>query len=258
MVEGTWLPGGSGRGSPSRPTSFGEQEDSEAIATWQRPARRRRAGGAVEEGAARARRGEATGWASQLGARALPRGGAESGTSTPVTGTLTFASNRAGRSTCPTRRRRRRSFQVLEDVWDLDWYSGECLRVLKPGGWLLLSTHGSWPIAPAPPTSPLDSRWAGGGAAVARAPHRAVAARRRPPGLDEPAFRLLGLGQVLRRLPVVGPPLLVPITLLTNLPWSWRTPSLPPRCAERQRLRLRHPLAETRGPPSVSHAAPRS
>jgi len=36
------------------------------------------------------------------------------------------------------------SFQVLEHVWDLDWYLGECHRVLKPGGWLLLSTHGTW------------------------------------------------------------------------------------------------------------------
>src|SRR4051812_45278553 len=26
------------------------------------------------------------------------------------------------------------SFQVLEHVWDLDWYLGECLRLLAPGG----------------------------------------------------------------------------------------------------------------------------
>jgi SAM-dependent methyltransferase len=26
------------------------------------------------------------------------------------------------------------SFQVLEHVWDLDWYLGECRRILKPGG----------------------------------------------------------------------------------------------------------------------------
>ena len=32
------------------------------------------------------------------------------------------------------------SFQVLEHVWDLGWYLGECRRVLRPDGWLLLST----------------------------------------------------------------------------------------------------------------------
>jgi SAM-dependent methyltransferase len=42
------------------------------------------------------------------------------------------------------------SFQVLEHVWDLDWYLGECHRLLVPGGWLLLSTHGVWPYHPHP------------------------------------------------------------------------------------------------------------
>lgn len=42
------------------------------------------------------------------------------------------------------------SFQVLEHVWDLDWYIGECRRLIKPDGWLLLSTHGTWPYHPHP------------------------------------------------------------------------------------------------------------
>lgn len=42
------------------------------------------------------------------------------------------------------------SFQVLEHVWDLDWYLGECLRVLNDNGYLLLSTHGVWPYHPHP------------------------------------------------------------------------------------------------------------
>src|SRR5581483_7858547 len=42
------------------------------------------------------------------------------------------------------------SFQVLEHVADLDWYLGECRRVLRPGGWLLLSTHGVWLYHPHP------------------------------------------------------------------------------------------------------------
>lgn len=42
------------------------------------------------------------------------------------------------------------SFQVLEHVWDLATYLGESHRVLKPGGWLLLSTHGTWFYHPHP------------------------------------------------------------------------------------------------------------
>jgi SAM-dependent methyltransferase len=42
------------------------------------------------------------------------------------------------------------SFQVLEHVWDIDWYLSECHRVLRPVGWLLLSTHGVWPYHPHP------------------------------------------------------------------------------------------------------------
>lgn len=42
------------------------------------------------------------------------------------------------------------SFQVLEHVWDLDWYLGECRRLLKPQGRLLLSTHGVWLYHPHP------------------------------------------------------------------------------------------------------------
>ncbi len=42
------------------------------------------------------------------------------------------------------------SFQVLEHVWDLDWYLGEVKRLLKPGGRVLLSTHGTWLYHPHP------------------------------------------------------------------------------------------------------------
>lgn len=42
------------------------------------------------------------------------------------------------------------SFQVLEHVWDLNWYLGNSYRILKKGGWILLSTHGNWPYHPHP------------------------------------------------------------------------------------------------------------
>ena len=42
------------------------------------------------------------------------------------------------------------SCQVLEHVRDLDTYFAEIARVLKPGGVLLLSTHGMWLYHPHP------------------------------------------------------------------------------------------------------------
>jgi SAM-dependent methyltransferase len=42
------------------------------------------------------------------------------------------------------------SAQVLEHVVDVGAYLAECRRLLKPGGWLLLSTHGFWLYHPYP------------------------------------------------------------------------------------------------------------
>jgi SAM-dependent methyltransferase len=42
------------------------------------------------------------------------------------------------------------SFQVLEHVRDLDTYLGAARRLLRPGGRLLLSTHGTWLYHPHP------------------------------------------------------------------------------------------------------------
>lgn len=42
------------------------------------------------------------------------------------------------------------SFQVLEHVWNIDEYLGECHRLCRRGGWLILSTHGTWPYHPHP------------------------------------------------------------------------------------------------------------
>lgn len=42
------------------------------------------------------------------------------------------------------------SFQVLEHVRDLDTYFAEARRVLRPGGQMLLSTHGTWLYHPHP------------------------------------------------------------------------------------------------------------
>lgn len=42
------------------------------------------------------------------------------------------------------------SFQVLEHVWDIDAYLGECLRLLSSQGRLVISTHGTWLYHPHP------------------------------------------------------------------------------------------------------------
>lgn len=109
------------------------------------------------------------------------------------------------------------SFQVLEHVWDLDLYLGECGRLLKPGGWLLLSTHGSWLYHPHPTDfrrwtrdglkEELQSR----GLAVEQV--RSIAG----PLAWTTLFRLLGLHHALGRVPILGALLLAPITLLMNL-----------------------------------------
>jgi len=42
------------------------------------------------------------------------------------------------------------SFQVLEHIRDLGTYFSEAKRVLRPGGWMMLSTHGTWFYHPHP------------------------------------------------------------------------------------------------------------
>lgn len=109
------------------------------------------------------------------------------------------------------------SFQVLEHVWDLDWYLGEALRMLKPGGWLLLSTHGTWLYHP----HPTDyRRWTRDGLVreleVRGFEIEAVDAVVGPLAWTT-QFRLLGVREVLRRVPVLGPLLLAPWCLVSNL-----------------------------------------
>jgi SAM-dependent methyltransferase len=109
------------------------------------------------------------------------------------------------------------SFQVLEHVWDLDWYLGECRRLLKPGGWLLLSTHGTWLYHP----HPTDfRRWTRDGLSQELSSRGFVVEHTEAvtgPLAWTTVFRLLGIREVLRRLPMAGSLLLIPITLLMNL-----------------------------------------
>jgi SAM-dependent methyltransferase len=51
------------------------------------------------------------------------------------------------------------SSQVLEHVLDVKQYLGECMRVLRKGGVLLLSTHGMWIYHPHPTDVRRWTRW---------------------------------------------------------------------------------------------------
>ena len=109
------------------------------------------------------------------------------------------------------------SFQVLEHVWDLAWYLGECRRLLRPGGWLLLSTHGTWLYHP----HPTDfRRWTRDGLVKEIEAHGFTVDR--ITGLVGPLawttqFRLLGYREVLRRIPLIGALVLPLFTMLMNV-----------------------------------------
>jgi SAM-dependent methyltransferase len=108
------------------------------------------------------------------------------------------------------------SFQVLEHVWDLDWYLGECHRLLTARGWLLLSTHGTWLYHPHPTdfrrwtrdglTGELDAR-----GFVVEAVESVVG-----PLAWTTLFRLIAISRTLGRVPALGRLLAAPPTLVMN------------------------------------------
>src|SRR6185436_6911761 len=55
------------------------------------------------------------------------------------------------------------SFQVLEHVDDVETYLSECNRVLRPGGRLVLTTHGIWVYHPMAGICEDYWRWTGAG-----------------------------------------------------------------------------------------------
>lgn len=97
------------------------------------------------------------------------------------------------------------SFQVLEHVRDLDRYFAEARRVLKPGGRMVLSTHGTWLYHPHPED---HRRWTRQGL-VAEIEGFGFKVSGCEPVVGPLAWttvlRLTGFCFVLKRIPVVGP-----------------------------------------------------
>jgi SAM-dependent methyltransferase len=116
------------------------------------------------------------------------------------------------------------SFQVLEHVWDIDTYLAEARRVLKPNGWLLLSTHGSWLYHPHPHDY---RRW------TAEGLQREIESRgfrmvRMDPVVGPLAlttvYRAIGLRQFLKRIPFLAGAIAMPLNC-----WAWLEDRITPR-----------------------------
>lgn len=108
------------------------------------------------------------------------------------------------------------SMQVLEHVWDLQWYLSECHRLLAPEGKLLLSTHGTWLYHP----HPTDfRRWTSDGLTCEIESRGFIVEQ--IVGIMGPLawttqFRLLGYREVLRLIPVVRELLLPVLVAMMN------------------------------------------
>jgi len=109
------------------------------------------------------------------------------------------------------------SFQVLEHVWDVDWYLTEARRILRTEGHLLLSTHGTWFYHPHPDDF---RRWTRSGLIreiesrgfLVLDVHAIVG-----PLAWSSLFRCMALSVLLRGVPFIGPAIASLTTMLWNL-----------------------------------------
>ncbi|AOK53142.1 hypothetical protein WT15_19675 [Burkholderia stagnalis] len=96
------------------------------------------------------------------------------------------------------------SFQVLEHVWDLDWYLSEARRILARNGKLVLSTHGVWLYHPHPGDY---RRWTRNGL-VSETESRSFRVCEIVGAVGPLAwttlFRSIGMSKLLSRIPAVG------------------------------------------------------
>jgi SAM-dependent methyltransferase len=123
------------------------------------------------------------------------------------------------------------SAQVLEHVADLDAYCAEIRRLLKPGGTLLLSTHGSWFYHPIPQD---HRRWTRTGLALdleTRGLKVEETISICGPLATTTMIRLTAFAFVLKKLPVLGPLVAGALAMVMNSARCWKMPSPRARCA---------------------------
>jgi SAM-dependent methyltransferase len=108
------------------------------------------------------------------------------------------------------------SFQVLEHVRDVGQYLGEARRILREGGWLILSTHGTWLYHPHPED---HRRWTRQGLLAEIASHGFETTECVPilgPLAWTTLLRLICGYQLCLRLPLLGRALAKVLALLMN------------------------------------------
>ena len=109
------------------------------------------------------------------------------------------------------------SFQVLEHVRDLGKYLSEARRLLRPGGHLLLSTHGTWLYHPHPED---HRRWTREGLVNELESHGFLVGSCRPvvgPLALTTIMRLTAFAYALRKVPLLGKPLASVLAVVMNL-----------------------------------------
>lgn len=108
------------------------------------------------------------------------------------------------------------SFQVLEHVRDVGQYLGEARRIVRDGGWLMLSTHGTWLYHPHPED---HRRWTRQGLLAEIAGHGFETTECVPilgPLAWTTQLRLICGYQLCLRLPVLGRALAKALALIMN------------------------------------------
>ncbi|WCT77492.1 class I SAM-dependent methyltransferase [Novosphingobium humi] len=108
------------------------------------------------------------------------------------------------------------SAQVLEHVPDLDAYCAEIRRLLKPGGTLILSTHGSWFYHPHPED---HRRWTRTGLALDLETRGIKVEEMHSicgPLATTTMIRLTAFAFVLKKVPVIGPMIAGALAVVMN------------------------------------------
>lgn len=109
------------------------------------------------------------------------------------------------------------SFQVLEHVRDLRCYLAEARRILRPEGELILSTHGTWLFHPHPEDHRRWTRMGLIGELESNGWEVTSCKSLVGPLAFTTLIRLTGFSFALRKIPIVGPLISVPLALLMNV-----------------------------------------